>query len=280
MIHSIENGRFRISVDTRGAELRRFTDLTDGHEYLWEGNPAVWSGTSPLLFPIVGRLRGDTYTLDGTAYRMLIHGFARNAEFALESQNDTELVFLLTDNEETRLQYPFAFALRVRYTLLAEGFVMEFSVENKNDGKMYFSLGAHPAFAIDLGDCVVMDEEETLCAYKLNQDHLLDPVRHPVFDHSRTLTITEQTFADDALIFEGVRSKGASVIRANGRNVHVAFDAPCLGLWAKPGAPYVCIEPWFGADDAHDADGDLTKKPHIVSLEANKTFVFPLHITV
>ena len=280
MIHSIENGRFRISVDTRGAELRRFTDLTDGHEYLWEGDPAIWSGTSPLLFPIVGRLRNDTYTLYGKEYRMPIHGFARNAEFALESASDTELVFLLTESKETLAQYPFAFALRVRYAFAENGFVMEFSVENKNDTAMYFSLGAHPAFAISLGDRVVMDEEETLCAYKLNADHLLDPTPHPVFDHSRTLTVTEQTFADDALIFFGMRSKGASVIRTNGRSVHVTFDAPCLGLWAKPGAPYVCIEPWFGADDPHDADGDLTQKPYIVSLDANTTFVFPLCITV
>jgi hypothetical protein len=99
------------------------------------------------------------------------------------------------------------------------------------------------------------------------------------FDNARELVITAETFAKDALIFDGIKSKGASVIRANGKNVHVAFDAPCLGIWAKPAAPYVCIEPWHGIDDMCDAGHDITKKERIEVLGAGETWVFPVTIT-
>ena len=249
MIYSIENETYRVSVKSEGAELCSFYDKKADHEYIWEGDPAFWTGTSPLLFPIVGRLRDDIYHLNGKEYHMPKHGFAKKMEFEVEVQTADELVFLLRDTEETRVGFPYAFELRVRYAFVDRGFVMEFSVRNLNDETMYFSLGAHPAFAIALGDKVVLDEAETLDAFKLDENYLRGKVQQPVFDNSRELVITAETFAKDALIFDGIKSKGASVIRANGKNVHVAFDAPCLGIWAKPAAPYVCIEPWHGIDD-------------------------------
>ena len=202
------------------------------------------------------------------------HGFAKKMEFEVEVQTADELVFLLRDTEETRVGFPYAFELRVRYAFVNHGFVMEFSVKNVNDETMYFSLGAHPAFAIDLGDKVMLDEAETLAAFKLDENFLRGKVQQPVFDNARELVITAETFAKDALIFDGIKSKGASVIRANGKNVHVAFDAPCLGIWAKPAAPYVCIEPWHGIDDMCDAGHDIAKKERIEVLGAGETWVF------
>ncbi len=279
MIYSIENETYRVSVNPIGAELCSFYDKAAGHEYIWEGNPAFWTGTSPLLFPIVGRLRDDIYYLNGKEYTLAKHGFAKKMEFELEAKSEDEMVFLLRDTEETRVSFPFAYELRVRYAFVEKGFVMEFSVKNPGDETMYFSLGAHPAFAIDLGDKVVLDEAETLDAFKLDENFLRGKVQQPVFDNSRELVITPDLFAKDALIFDGVKSKGASVIRANGKNVHVAFDAPCLGIWAKPAAPYVCIEPWHGIDDMCDAGHDITKKERIEVLGAGETWVFPVTIT-
>jgi len=279
MTYSIENGRFRVSARTMGAELCAFTDLADGHEYLWAGDPAIWSGQSPLLFPIVGRLRDDIYCLDGREYTLAKHGFAKKSEFALESISDTEMIFVLRDSEETRACFPFAFALRVRYAFVDGGFVMEHRVTNLNAETMYFSLGAHPAFAIDLYDRVVLDAPETLDAWQLDENALRAQRQLPVFDNSRELVITPEIFENDALIFDGLKSRGASVIRKNGRNVHVAFDAPCLGIWAKPAAPYVCIEPWHGIDDRYDAGHDFTRKERIVALAAGDEWVFPVEIT-
>ena len=281
MIYTIENERFRVSVRNTGAELAGFADKSDGgYEYVRQPDE-IWDGQSPLLFPVVGRLRDDVYDVYGQRYTLEKHGFARKLPFEVEKRSTEELVFLLKDDEKTRKQFPFAFELRVRYAFAGDGFVMEHRVKNMNDRTMYFSIGAHPGFNIEMGDKVVLDEDETASAFRLDANALRAKERLPVFENSRELVITPDVFAEDALIFDGLESKGATVVKADGRNVHVDFGgAPCLGLWAKPGAKYVCIEPWYGIDDRFDAQHDFSRKERICSLEAGEEFVFPVTIRI
>lgn len=277
MITYIENARFRVSANEFGAELSSFAD--DGEELLWQGGE-IWNGRSPLLFPVVGRLCEDTYFLGDKAYNISKHGFARKAKFALESSAKDEMTFLLTDSVETLACYPFPFELRVHYFFTDGGFVMEHCVKNTGSGTMYFSIGAHPGFQCAMGDKVVMDEVETAAAFRLDEDGLRADAQTPVFDSSREVVVTPDVFAADALIFDGLKSGGCALERANGRHIHVDFGgAPSLGLWAKPGAPYVCIEPWYGIDDRWNSGHDFTKKERILSLAAGEEFVFPVTIT-
>lgn len=278
MITFIQNERFRVGAKNVGAELASFAD--NGAELLWQGDAAIWSGQSPLLFPVVGRLREDTYCLDDRVYNIPKHGFARKAEFRLESASKEEMTFLLTESPETMACFPFPFELRVKYSFTEGGFVMEHRVKNTGGDTMYFSIGAHPGFQCQMGDRVVMDEAETAAAFRLDANGLRAAQQTPVFDHSREVVITPDVFAADALIFDGLKSAGCTLERANGRRIHVDFGgAPCLGLWAKPGAPYVCIEPWYGIDDMYNAGHDFARKERILSLEAGKEFVFPVTIT-
>ena len=227
------------------------------------------------------RLKGGCYHLNGREYHLSKHGFARRSEFALESQSGTEMTFLLTDSAQTLEVYPFPFELRAHYALTASGFVMELRVRNTGVETMRFSLGAHPDFQCEMGDRIVMDAEETAGAFLLGESGLRGSEQIPVFDHSRQIVLAPDTFARDALIFDGLKSRGAALVRWNGRNVHVDFGgAPCLGLWAKPGAEYVCIEPWYGVDDRWDADGDFEHKERIQSLEPGAEFAFPVAVTV
>ena len=153
----------------------------------------------------------------------------------LEAQGETEMTFLLTDSAQTLERYPFPFELRAHYALTADGFVMETRVRNTGAETMWFSLGAHPGFRCEMGDQIVMDAEETVSAFRLGENGLREPEQVPVFDHSRQLVLAPDTFARDALIFDGLKSRGAALVRRNGRNVHVDFGgAPCLGLWASP----------------------------------------------
>ena len=281
MIGEIRSESFRLRARSLGAELTSFCDLRGGeYEYIWQRSP-VWNGQSPLLFPVVGRLKGGCYRLNGREYHLSKHGFARRSEFALESQSGTEITFLLTDSAQTLEVYPFPFELRAHYALTASGFVMELRVRNTGVETMRFSLGAHPGFQCEMGDRIVMDAEETAGAFLLGESGLRGSEQIPVFDHSRQIVLAPDTFARDALIFDGLKSRGATLVRRNGRNVHVDFGgAPCLGLWAKPGAEYVCIEPWYGVDDRWDADGDFTRKERIQSLEPGAEFAFPVAVTV
>ena len=279
MIYTIENERYRISASDRGAELSSFVDTVDNYEYLWQ-RCEIWDGQSPLLFPIVGRLRDDIYEYGGQQYVLAKHGFARKSVWKLEAQSQGAMTFLLTDSEATRPSYPFPFELRVSYEVTEKGFVMTSRVRNTGSTTMYFSLGAHPGFQCQMGDKVVMDEIETADAFKLDANGLRAEKTQPVFRESKEIVIEPDTFAEDALIFDGLKSKGATVVKADGRNVHVDFGgAPCLGIWAKPGAPYVCIEPWYGIDDRYNAGHDFTKKERICALEAGAEFVFPVEVT-
>lgn len=274
----IENERFRVGAKNIGAELTSFCDC--GTELLWQGGE-IWGGQSPLLFPVVGRLRDDVYCLNGKEYTMPKHGFARKSEFALESSSKDEMTFLLTESEETLKGFPFPFELRVKYYFTDGGFVMEHRVKNTGDEKMYFSIGAHPGFQCAMGDKVVMDEPETAAAFRLDADGLRAEKQLPVFENSREVVVTPEVFAEDALIFDGLKSGGCTLECADGRKIHVDFGgAPCLGLWAKPGAPYVCIEPWYGIDDRWNSGHDFTAKERICALEAGAEFVFPVTITI
>jgi galactose mutarotase-like enzyme len=258
-----------------GAELSGFFDKKEQYEYLWQGCEKIWSGQSPLLFPIVGKLKGDCYELAGKKYTLEKHGFARKSDFVLESHSDSEMTFLLKESEATLEKYPYAFELRVCYRMLENGFVMEHRVKNTNAEDMYFSIGAHPGFQIELGDRVVLDDEETASAYQLDENYLRAKQMLPVFDNTRELIVEASTFEKDALIFDGLKSGGATLIRANGKNVHVDFGgATCLGIWAKPAAPYVCIEPWFGVNDSFEKKDDISKKDAINKLPSEEIFTF------
>lgn len=278
MIYTISNGRFRLSAGDMGAELASFAE--GDYEYLWQ-RCDIWNGQSPLLFPIVGRLREDTYELSGKSYTLSKHGFARKSLFALESHSDSEMTFLLKESDETLAAFPYPFELRVRYCFTENGFVMEHSVKNTGKETMYFSIGAHPGFQCAMGDKIVMDEPETASAFRLDENALRGSDTEPVLDNSTDIIITPTIFSADALIFDGLKSKGCTLRRATGRDVHVDFGgAPCLGLWAKPGAPYVCIEPWYGIDDRYNAGHDFTKKERICVLEAGQEFIFSVTVTV
>ena len=281
MIGEVRSESFRLRARSLGAELTSFCDLRGGESENIRQNRAIWNGQSPLLFPVVGRLKGGCYHLNGREYHLSKHGFARRSEFALESQSGTEMTFLLTDSAQTLEVYPFPFELRAHYALTASGFVMELRVRNTGVETMRFSLGAHPGFQCEMGDRIVMDAEETTGAFLLGESGLRGSEQIPVFDHSRQIVLAPDTFARDALIFDGLKSRGAALVRRNGRNVHVDFGgAPCLGLWARPGAEYVCIEPWYGVDDRWDADGDFTHKERIQSLEPGAEFAFPVTVKI
>ncbi len=213
-------------------------------------------------------------------YKIAKHGFAKHTAFALEESSKDSMTFLMTESEETLSCYPFPFELRVNYHFAENGFVMEHRVKNTGSEKMYFSIGAHPAFQCEMGDKLVMDENETAAAFRLDENALRAEKQLPVFDNSNEVVVTPDVFAEDALIFDGLKSKGCTLVRANGRRIHVDFGgAPCLGMWAKPGAPYVCIEPWYGIDDRWNAHHDFSNKERICALNPGEEFIFPVTIT-
>lgn len=277
MIHFIENEHLKVGVKEFGCEITSIYSKEADFEYLWQGNPDVWSGQSPILFPIIGRLIEDKFTLNGKEYEMPKHGFARKLPWKFISKSNDSMVFVLQENKETLKAFPFSFELKVTYTLIDNKLSVCHEVNNKSTDTMYFSLGAHPAFNCEIGDKLIFDKNETLDTIKIDLVNSLRlPETTPLLRNENTITVTEDIFKEDALIMKGAKSENIT-LTSDKHNRKVKFSlgkAPYLGIWAKPGAPYVCIEPWFGVNDALGKKVDFSEKEGIISLDANEKFVF------
>jgi len=268
MRYTIQNEALLAEVDDLGAELRILRTKADGHDFLWCGDPAMWGRVAPVLFPFVGGLKDDSFKYQNKKYTMQKHGFARKTVFSLSEQTAESLVMTLTDSPETMEGFPFPFRLDVRFTLEGGSLTAAHTVTNTGGAEMWFSLGAHPSFACDLGDVLRFEKAETLDAYRLENDLLTAP--ELFLNGSDAWRIQADSFLADAQILENPSSRSITLERQNGRGVRFGFNTPYLGIWAKPGAPYVCLEPWFGVDDHPDHNGELTAKKGIQRLAAGE----------
>ncbi len=278
MIYTIENEKYIVQVSDMGAELQSIVRRADGFEYLWQGDAAIWSGRAPILFPFVGRLKGEGYEHEGVKYAMTKHGFARKSVFEAACEGAQRLVMRLDGGKHMDV-YPFDHVLEVVFELQADGLKVTHRVVNRGEKEMYFSVGAHPGFNCGMGDWIEFKEDEEAQAYRLGAGGLLieKPVEIGVKAHR--LMVDEDVFKKDALIFMGLKSDEVTLYRAGRPHVTVEYgSAPCLGVWAKPGADYVCIEPWYGVDDSAAASGILQEKQHIVKLNGGECFRFPMKI--
>ena len=267
----LSNGKIEVTVSTRGAEL---IDLKkEGRAILWCGDPAVWGFHAPVLFPICGGLKDGKYTYKGKEYALPRHGFARFAEFEIEQKNGTSAVFLLRENPETLKQYPFAFRFRVIYTLEDDALRVDYRVQNPADTELFFSVGSHEGYACPEGIgeySVLFDCSETLDSVPF-VDGLLGRGTKNYGTNVRELLLKDEYFTSDALVFPGLRSRGVRLLnRRTGDSVGLEFAGhDAFLLWTKPGAKYICLEPWCGCSDPVDADGRIERKPGIIRLEGN-----------
>jgi galactose mutarotase-like enzyme len=265
---AIGNGQLSAAVNPLGAELTHLRDA-DGRELMTDADPAFWTGHAPILFPIVGRLNGDTLRLDGRAYEMKQHGFARRQVFELVQRTDGAATFRLTANDETRAHYPFDFVLEVGFTIEAATLAIEVRISNPGSAPLPASLGFHPAFAWPLPyDRPRADHRITFAADEpgdiVELDNGLFAAKRPSPLDGRALRLTDDLFADDALIWDPVASQGVTYGAGDGPHLRIDFpDTPYLGIWTKPGAAFVCVEPWHGHADPAGFDGDFRAKPGV-----------------
>ncbi|PWF42722.1 aldose 1-epimerase family protein [Massilia glaciei] len=274
------NGALRCTVALRGAQLLSLSDGRTCDEFIWQRDPDVWADSAPILFPVIGRLKDGAYIHRGQRYAMQIHGFARDLDFELLNKDAHGVTLQLRESAATLAQYPFSFFLRVHFALDAHSLHVSYEVANSGDEVLPFSLGSHPGFRIPssprgLDDwSLVFSEQERASCHRLDQGLLARmPSAFPI-GRDRRIALSPTLFDDDALIFKKVRSRHVRLVHRSGRvRLSMALgSAPDLGIWARPGANYVCIEPWFGYDDDSAVSGELTAKPGIVLLPVGGKF--------
>ena len=273
MFYKIENEFFTCEIDDMGAQLHSLKSKENGTEYIWQGNPDIWYGQAPVLFPIIGQLINDKYFYNGVEYTMPKHGLARKLLFSVKECEGAKAVFSLESDDNTLKAYPFDFEYLVTFELKGKALVNTMTVVNKTDGEMYFSVGAHPAFNCKVGDIIEFEQAETLATERIDKENLIIPEKFPFIENSKEFEITKEIFEPDALILSDIKSEKLTIKGEN--TVEFTFGkCPFLGIWAKPGAPYVCIEPWYGVNDGREVKADISEKRGIQRLDKGETFEF------
>ncbi|MBQ2106791.1 MAG: aldose 1-epimerase family protein, partial [Lachnospiraceae bacterium] len=244
-------------VETHGGELVSFKDDT-GKEYIWDGNPAYWTGRNPNLFPVVGNLKNGSIKIEGKEYQMGRHGFARNSEFAVAERGEDYVVFELCENEETLKVYPFKFSFRIEHRLTERGFTTEYRVKNTGDGMLPYCVGAHTAFNCPMNEgenfedyVLEFEKEEEASTILLSERGLFRNGDTEEMLSGKTLPLDYSVYARlDTVVFRGLNSKKVRLKhKETGRGVQMEFEQfPMIAFWTKGAekAPYICLEPWHG----------------------------------
>lgn len=281
MHYTIESDSLRVQVNLQGIELSSIRDKTTGQEYLWQGDPAFWTGQAPVLFPIIGALKDGKTRYEGKDYALPKHGFVRNSSLAsLVEQESNRLVFRIASSPKTLEIYPFEFVFEVSFLLSGKTLEVSHKVVNTGNKDMYYSLGGHPAFTCPLllGErleeyLVEFSQKETDHTWMITPAGLIGKQGEMMLNESQELPLHAHIFDKDALIFKNLKSREVSLShQSKGPILKMYFeDFEYLGIWAKPGASFVCLEPWLGIADAADHSGELTEKEGIRRLAPRAT---------
>ena len=278
ILKTIENDFLQLSLAESGAEMKHLVTKKNGMEWLWSADPDFWPRTAPILFPIVGKLAENQYLYHGKPFPLSQHGFARDRVFEISESFEDHIRFHFASDYETRKFYPFDFDLFVSYNLVKNWVWIDYEVVNKGKNNMYFSIGGHPGFALPgwpNKKYFLTFEEPDILEPSLLADGLLKKEKAgPILMQSNELLITSELFENDALVFDKLRSSWVGFRSfSDDHNLNLHFSGfPQLGIWSKPGAPFVCIEPWYGHADYVGKSGEIKNKPGIIKLEQNQNF--------
>lgn len=279
---TLKNDNCSAKLISKGAELKSLR--VGGKELMWSADPAFWGKTSPLLFPMIGTLRGGSTLINGEEYRITKHGFARDLEFIPESFSATSAMFSLEQNDYTKAMFPFDFRMTVCYTLKADGICVTLRVKNNSAADMPFCIGGHPAFALD-GDItdyrLMFPKEETAAVplYDVEKGLHIEGERTPLLDGADVLPLSHELFYKDVCYFDKLVSRTVQLVGKDNKGVRVDFpDFTSLGVWQAKDAPFLCIEPWCGSADFDDCTGVFAEKRGIEILKPaeEKAFTYAI----
>lgn len=286
----LENDHISVGVKTIGAELCSVKGKKRDIEYLWQADPAFWGRHSCILFPIIGKLKNDHYTLGEKNYQISQHGFVRDMPFEIFLQETDTLSMKMCSDAQTFEKFPFHFEVIISYRLVENCAEIEYSIINNSTGVMPYSLGAHPAFNCPLDKnlerkdySLRFDATEKAYSRCLDHDGLIDNRRKLILDNEDIIHLADDLFDEDALIFQDLNSQNVTLIDYRGDKIWTFnFSGfPYLGIWSQKGcAPFVCIEPWHGIADTSDATGQIFEKEGIRTLGSKNSFSCLHSITI
>lgn len=283
-IYTMENEKLSVTIAAHGAELSSIYDKANDRELVWQADPAFWNRHAPVLFPNVGKYYGGHFTYNGKEYPMGQHGFARDKEFEQIAAGKDFVTYRLCADEESKKVYPFDFVLEITHRLHGNRLSVEWNVKNTDNKEMYFTIGGHPAFNVNIlpdtdfeGYSLVFKEGIKKLSYVLLDTESGTAIADKVYELELTdskYTLKKDMFDKDALVFDNGQIEWAALALPDGKP-YIALESkgfPNFGIWSKPGAPYVCLEPWCGRCDNRGFEGELSRKPGVITLKAGEVF--------
>ncbi|MCT4584546.1 MAG: aldose 1-epimerase family protein [Peptostreptococcaceae bacterium] len=278
----LKNQKLEIKIDKLGAQLTSIKDK-ENIEYLWTASEKYWARHAPILFPIVGKVKENKYKIDNKEYNLNQHGFARDSEFEILKNEDDILIYRLKYNEESLKKYPYKFELLIEYKLIDNKLQIKYKVNNLDDKKIYFSIGAHPGFNCPLLEgekfedyYLEFDKKENLKRKMVDNKLGLYTGEYKEFmEDEKIINLNRELFIDDAIVFKDFDSnKIALKNNKNQKIISMNFeDFKYLGIWTKTDdAPFICIEPWYGCADQVDFAGEFKDKEGIIMLDKKEVF--------
>lgn len=283
---TLKNHQSLVKISTRGAQLMQWHDRFISRNILWELNENIWNRVSPILFPIVGRLKNDTYRIDDTEYKMKQHGFARDFDFEIIESTPESALLRLNSNQETREIFPFDFIFNVEYILKESTIEVRNTIYNSGADALYFSFGAHPGFHIEgsIANYQLQIPGATQMPRHLIKDGLYTGASEMIeFEAGGILNLNDDYFKDDAIVLKNENIPSIQIWKERKPLLELAIlgePAPYWGIWRKPGAPFLCLEPWWGIADSVNSDGNFTTKEGINALLPNEKRSFDYSMTV
>lgn len=280
-LYHLSNDFLSVSISDKGAELQSIVHNSTKLEYMWSGDPDFWGKKSPVLFPIVGGLKNNSYQFNDTTYQLGRHGFARDRMFDVAQQTEDSILFSLSADAESLHLYPFRFSFLVGYRLEENNVQVTYRVENTDDREIYFSVGAHPAFAVPLVAGTVFEdyylqfsEKENTGIWPLSSEGLIKDEAISFFQNNDQIALRKSLFYGDALVFKSLRSTAISILsNKHAHGLRLTFPGFLyMGIWSTKDADFVCIEPWCGIADSINASGRLEAKEGIHRLAVGENF--------
>lgn len=282
MIYTLRNSEMEVQVSSKGGELVSLRD-TDKTEYIWIGDARYWKRHAPQLFPCIGRLTNNQYSMDGALHEMGQHGFLRDYELTKVEESETSLHLQLQSDASTRQLYDREWIVDIFYTLCGKTLSVKFQVRNCDTRTMRFGYGIHPGFNVPLNPALRFEdyrldfhEASIPKQMELTERYTISGGMHDyALEEGRYLPLQHSLFDHDAIILKDMPHTVTLGSQKDEKKVTVAFpDMPYLGIWHAPetDAPFVCIEPWSSLPSTDGVIDEFETKPDFTTVEPEETY--------
>lgn len=273
----LQNEYLQVQIDPVGGRLCSIKTKSEDLEYLWQ------KSRFPNMFPVVGRLYEKRYTLNGVSYPMEMHGFVRNMEMTVLSQDNISCVMEVTDTQETMACYPYAFCFWISYRLEGRKIHIEFQVKNPSQEPLYCAVGGHPGFRVPLEEGLCFEDyaltfSEPCQPEQINfSDSVLTLEEHTPYtlEADVQIRLRHSLFSRDALVLKGTPGQVALSSVKGKHGVRLEYpQMPYVGFWQfDKGEPqFLCIEPWSSLPGRQDVVEDLSTFPDMICVPGGEEY--------